>query len=146
MEECEAQGKHEAVLHRLRIPFVRRAKLECSGREEETFLLDIGLDGAFVEWNEALAAGQSVAIRFAWPGSEIPFQARCQVAWFHASGTPLVSKSLPSGAGLRFTDLSPFDRERLRSYLLDYCRQDPRVREFLRHWPEAERGDDPTAS
>jgi len=30
--------------------------------------------------------------------------------------------------------------------LVEYCRQNPRVRRFLRHWPDAERkGDDPTA-
>jgi len=30
---------------------------------------------------------------------------------------------------------------------VDYCRQNPRVRRFLRHWTESEsRGDDPTAS
>ncbi len=144
-DEHEAQGQEEAALRRLRIPFVRRVRLERSGHEEETFLLDIGLGGAFVERSEALPAGQPVEIRFAWPGSEIPFRARCRVAWWHANAAPLVSKSLPSGAGLQFTDLSDLDRERLRGHLIAYWRQDPRVRQFLRHWPEAERGDDPTA-
>ncbi len=133
------------ALRRLRIPFVRRVTLESGGRTEETYLLDIGLDGAFVERTEELPADQPLEISFPWPGSEVPFRAQCRIAWWHARGVPLVSKSLPTGAGLRFTEMSDFDRARLRSHLLEYCRQDPQVRAFLRHWPEAERSDDPTA-
>ena len=40
--------------------------------------------------------------------------------------------------------MSETDRARLRDLLEEYCRQEPSVRRFLRHWPEAERqGDDP---
>jgi hypothetical protein len=136
----------EAVLRRLRIPFVRRATLAHDGVEEEIFLIDIGLEGAFIERSESLPLDEALEIRFPWPGSEIPFRARCRVAWWHAPDSPLSSKSLPAGAGIQFTEMSDSDRERLRSHLVEYCRQDPRVRRFLRHWPEAERhGDDPTA-
>lgn len=136
----------ETVLRRLRIPFVRRAVLAHSAGEEEIFLLDIGLEGAFIERSEALPPDDSLEIRFAWPGSEIPFRAQCRVAWWHAPDSPLSSKSLPAGAGLQFTEMSEANRERLRSHLVEYCRQDPHVRRFLRHWPEAARhGDDPTA-
>ena len=46
----------------------------------------------------------------------------------------------------RGATMSQGDRDRLRAYLEDYCRQDSRVRRFLRHWPDAERvGDDPGA-
>jgi hypothetical protein len=73
-------------------------------------------------------------------------RARCRVAWWHPAEEKLASKSLPAGAGLQFLDMSEADRVRLRAYLEDYCRQDPRVRRFLRHWPDAERvGDDPGA-
>lgn len=136
----------ESVLQQLRIPFVRRVTLVLPNRTEDTFMIDIGLAGAFVERKEALAVGDAIEIRFPWPGSEIPFAARCRVAWWHSEGAPLSSKSLPPGAGLRFVEMSEPDRERLRALLVDYCRQTPRVRRFLRHWPEAERkGDDPTA-
>ena len=81
-----------------------------------------------------------------WPGSEIPFKASCRVAWWHPQGAPLASKSLPPGAGLQFVEMSQGDRSRLRTLLVEYCQQNPRVRRFLRHWPDAERtGDDPTA-
>jgi hypothetical protein len=136
----------ETVLQQLRIPFVRRVTLASASRNEEVFMLDIGLAGAFVERGEPLPVDEAIEIRFAWPGSEIPFCARCRVAWWHPEGAPLSSKSLPPGAGLQFVDMSDGDRERLRALLVDYCRQNPRVRRFLRHWPEAERkGDDPTS-
>lgn len=136
----------ESVLRQLRIPFVRRATLEGEKRREDVFLIDIGFAGVFVERQEPLPVDEPLEIRFLWPGSEIPFQARCRVAWWHPEGAPLSSKSLPPGAGLQFTEMSEADRERLRALLVDYCRQNPRVRRFLRHWPESERrGDDPTA-
>jgi hypothetical protein len=136
----------ESVLLQLRIPFVRRVALVSPGRSEDAFMIDIGLAGAFVERAEPLPTDELLEIRFPWPGSEIPFSARCRVAWWHPEGGPLFSKSLPPGAGLQFVEMSEADRERLRSFLVDYCRQNPRVRRFLRHWPEAERqGDDPTS-
>lgn len=136
----------ESVLRQLRIPFVRRVNLASSARNEDAFMIDIGLAGAFVERAESIPVDEEIEIRFPWPGSEIPFAARCRVAWWHPEGAPLSSKSLPPGAGLQFVDMSEHDRERLRALLVDYCRQNPRVRRFLRHWPEAERtGDDPTS-
>ena len=136
----------ESELQQLRIPFVRRATLISPARTEEAFLIDIGLAGAFIERAEALPVGEAIEIRIPWPGSEIPFRAHCRVAWWHAEGAPLASKSLPPGAGLQFVEMSDGDRDRLRSLLVDYCRQNPRVRRFLRHWPDSERkGDDPTA-
>ena len=136
----------ESVLRQLRIPFVRRVTLASSSRNEDAFMIDIGLAGAFVERAESIPVDEEIEIRFPWPGSEIPFAARCRVAWWHPEGAPLSSKSLPPGAGLQFVDMSEHDRDRLRALLVDYCRQNPRVRRFLRHWPEAERtGDDPTS-
>ncbi len=136
----------ESVLRQLRIPFVRRVALASSSRNEDAFMIDIGLAGAFVERAESMPVDEEIEIRFPWPGSEIPFAARCRVAWWHSEGAPLSSKSLPPGAGLQFVDMSEHDRDRLRALLVDYCRQNPRVRRFLRHWPEAERtGDDPTS-
>jgi hypothetical protein len=136
----------DTVLRQLRIPFVRRATLVGASASEDVFMIDIGMAGAFVERAEALPVDESLEIRFPWPGSEIPFAARCRVAWWHPEGAPLSSKSLPPGAGLQFVEMSGADRDRLRALLVDYCRQNPRVRRFLRHWPDAERqGDDPTA-
>ncbi len=141
-----APAPPESVLRQLRIPFVRRATLASGSWTEDVFMIDIGLAGAFVERADSLPVDEELEIRFPWPGSEVPFCARCRVAWWHPEGGPLSSKSLPPGAGLQFVHMSDADRERLRALLVDYCGQNPRVRRFLRHWPESERqGDDPTS-
>jgi|SRR5512134_1503868 hypothetical protein len=149
MSDAHIRGRDpqppDEILRQLRIPFVRKATLAWQGGEEETFLIDIGIEGAFVERREPLPNQEEIEISFAWPGSEIPFRSHCRVAWWHSEGAPLSSKSLPPGAGLQFTEMSDHDRDRLRGHLVEYCRQHPRVRRFLRHWPDAERkGDDPT--
>jgi hypothetical protein len=136
----------DRVLRQLRIPFVRRATLHRGDQEEEVFVIDIGLAGVFVERARALNRDELVSIRFPWPGSEKPFEARCRVAWWHPEGSPLSSKSLPPGGGLEFVDMSEAGKSRLRDLLLEYCQREPVVRRFLRNWPESERrGDDPTA-
>jgi Tfp pilus assembly protein PilZ len=134
----------ESVLRKLRIPFVRRATLKFPDHEEDAFTIDVGLEGIFIERPEPLKLGQELEIRFAFPDSEIPMKARCRVAWWHPEGAPLSSKALPAGAGLEFVEMSEQDRTRMREQLLAYCRQQPSVRRFLRHWPPAEReSDDP---
>jgi hypothetical protein len=136
----------ESVLRQLRIPFVRKAIFASGNWSEDVFMIDIGLAGAFVERADSLPADQEIEIRFPWPGSEIPFSARCRVAWWHPEGGAFSSKSLPSGVGLQFVQMSDADRERLRVLLVDYCQQNPQVQRFLRHWPETERqNDDPTS-
>jgi PilZ domain len=137
----------ESVLRQLRMLFVRRVTLVSPSRREEVFMIDIGLAGAFVEHAEPLPVDQALEIHFPWPGSEIPFSARCRVAWWHPEGGPLSSKSLPPGVGLQFVEMSEADRDRLRTLLVDFYRETPPpMRRFLRHWPEAKRrGDDPTS-
>lgn len=132
------------LLRKLRIPFVRKATLEHGGGAEEVFVIDLALDGLFVERATALAVGTEVTLRMLLPGNELPFTARCRVAWWHPAEKPLSSKSLPAGLGLTILEASETDRRRLRQHLEEYCRQEPTVRRFLRHWPEDERkGDDP---
>ena len=134
----------EHILKRLRIPFVRKASLVRKGQTEDAFVLDLGLEGVFIERTEELPIGEEAELTLPWPGSEVPLRASCRVAWWHAPGKKLASKTLPPGAGLQFVQLTPADKSRLRVYLEEYCRQHPRVRRFLRHWPAAERvGDDP---
>src|SRR5258708_21433401 len=135
----------ESVLRKLRIPFVRRATLtHKGGTQEEVFVIDVGLSGVFIERAEPLPVGTEVEIRVSLPGNEIPFAANCRVAWWHPPGQAVPSSELPAGAGREFTSRSEMDRVPLREQLEADCRQHPRVRRFLRHWPEAERkGDDP---
>jgi Tfp pilus assembly protein PilZ len=144
LSRAEDGVPEERVLSQLRIPFVRRASLMHGGGSEEVFVIDLGLRGVFVERREPLPVGTEAQIRLPLPGNEIPLVARCRVAWRHTADRPLASKELPAGIGLEFVELSDSDRTRLREQLEEYCRQNPRVRRFLRHWPQAERqGDDP---
>lgn len=144
LSRAEDGVPEERVLSQLRIPFVRRASLMHGGGSEEVFVIDLGLRGVFVERREPLPVGTEAQIRLPLPGNEIPLVARCRVAWRHTADAPLASKELPAGIGLEFVELSDSDRTRLREQLEEYCRQNPRVRRFLRHWPQAERqGDDP---
>jgi hypothetical protein len=133
----------EDVLRTLRIPFVRRATLVHRGETREVFTIDLGLSGVFIEQPEPLPVGDPAEITLPWSGSEIPVKALCRVAWWHPREKPLKSKALPAGAGLQFVKMSEADRVRIREQLVDHCRQHPRVRHFLRHWPREEQGDDP---
>jgi len=134
----------ENVLNHIRIPFVRRATITHRGRSSEVFTIDLGIAGVYVEYPEPLAIGEAVDLRFPWPGNEIPLEARCRVAWRHEARSSLVSKALPAGVGLQFLELSERDRSMIREHMEDHCRRHPRIRRFLRHWPQSERGgDDP---
>ena len=126
----------EPILRKMRIPLVQRARLTHRGESEDVFTADIGLLGVFVERALPLAAGEEVELRFALPGNEIPLVARCRVAWFHAAGAHLQSKSLPPGLGLEFVQLSDLDRERLRHHMLEHLRRSPAERKFSRQWPD----------
>ena len=93
----------DPVLARIRIPFIQRARLVCRGRDEAAFIVDLGLDGVFVERAELLESGEAVSIRFRLPGNEIEVAAECKVAWRHGAGA---LPTLPTGVGLHFVSLS----------------------------------------
>jgi len=134
----------DPILRRIRIPLIRRAALtRADGRGEELFVIDIGLSGVFVERSDALPSGEEVGIRFSLPGNEIPVQAACRVAWWHPPGAPLVSKSLPSGVGLEFIEVSERDRDRIRTHLLDYLRSHLGPRRFHRQRLGGAEGEEP---
>lgn len=126
----------EPILRKMRIPLVQRARLTHRGVSEDVFTADVGLLGVFVERGLPLQAGDEVELRFPLPGNEIPLVAQCRVAWFHAEGARLQSKTLPPGVGLEFLHLSDPDRERLRRHVLEHLRRQPGDRKFSRQWPD----------
>ena len=134
----------DPVLRRIRIPLIRKATLtRADGRAEDLFVIDLGLSGVFVERSDALPTGERVGLRFLLPGNVIPVQAGCRVAWWHPPGAPLVSKSLPSGVGLEFVDLSEHDRERVRAHPLEYLRSRLGARRFHRQRLSGADGEEP---
>ena len=130
----------EAVLRRIRVPFVQRATLTRAGAEEELFLVDLGLAGAFAERAEALAMGERVSLSFCLPGNEIPIVAACRVAWWNPAGEGRPSKSLPQGGGLEFVEISEADRARVRRHLIEHFSGHGGLRRFHRPWPRSEEG------
>ena len=130
---AEADAPPEAVLAKLRIPFVQRARLVHGDSDRDVFLVDLGLQGVFVEMSAPLAVQDTVQIRFPLPGNEIPVAALCRVARRHAGGAS--PRGLPAGVGLEFVDISPADRMRLREHILEYWRRAGPSRRFTRPWP-----------
>jgi hypothetical protein len=123
------------LLQAVRIAFVQRARLVHGGEAESAFTLDLGVRGVFVERAEPLPEGQRVDIEFALPGNTLPLVATCRVAWRRQAGREPASPAAPAGVGLEFVEMSETDRDRLRGYLEEYLREEPRRRRFARPWP-----------
>lgn len=120
------------AVEKVRIPFVQRASLNLQGACREAFIVDLGLEGVFLESAEAIPPSAEVGIRFPLPGNAIPLSCRGRVAWRHAGGS-----GRPPGIGIEFVAMSADDRERLREFLEAYCRRQGRGRRFARRWPLA---------
>jgi hypothetical protein len=131
----------EPVFRRIRIPFIQRAVVVHDGGREELFLIDLALRGAFVERAEPLPTAAVVEVSFRLPGNELPIVARCRVAWWRAPDMALTSKTLPSGVGLEFLDMDGEPAGRIRAYLSEYLRGNPRHRRFHRR-PDGEEEDE----
>jgi len=131
----------ESVFKKIRIPFIQRAVLVHEGGREELFLIDLALRGVFVERPEPLPRGSEVEATFRLPGNELPVVARCRVAWWRAPGMDLTAKTLPAGLGLEFLDLEGECAGRIRAYLSEYLRGNPRHRRFHRR-PDGEEEDE----
>jgi hypothetical protein len=131
----------EPVFRRIRITFIQKATLTHAGGREEAFLIDLGLRGVFVERASPLPRGETVELSFRLPGNELPVVARCRVAWWHPRDMALTSKTLPSGVGLEFVEIDGAGARRVRAYLSEYLRRNPRDRRFHRR-PEGEEEDE----
>ncbi len=123
----------DAVLEKVRIPFVQRGELLRAERRHSVFLVDLGLSGSFVELAEPPAAGEPVELSFRLPGNDIPLVVGCRVAWRHTRDER--PSQLPPGAGLEFVEVSASNRERLRAHLVDHLRSARGARRFARPWP-----------
>ena len=128
----------EPVLRKIRIPCIQRATVGFATGREDLFMIDLGLRGVFVERPRPGAAGEEIDLWFTLPGNEIRIHTRCRVAWVRPSVVAVGPRALPAGIGLEFVAMTDRDTERVRQYLVEYLRQHPRQRRFLRHPEEAE--------
>jgi Tfp pilus assembly protein PilZ len=104
----------------LRIPFVRRCRLEFDGgRATSAFLVNLNILGAYVAFDEMPLLGAAVECRFAIPGNEIEIVTRGSVAWLNPQQSHPVH-SLPPGFGVRFEGLSERDRTRIEDLVRGY--------------------------
>jgi hypothetical protein len=131
----------EPIFRKIRISFIQRATLTHDGGAEDVFTIDLGLRGVFVERAQPLEPRSLVGLSFRLPGNELPVATRCLVAWWHDPRTPLSSKTLPSGLGLEFTEIDAGGARRIRAYLSEYLRRNPRNRRFNRR-PDGEEEDE----
>ncbi len=131
----------EPVFRRIRIPFIQRALLVHAGGREELFLIDLSVRGVFAERPAPLPPGTEVETTFRLPGNELPILARCRVAWWRGPEMALTSKTLPAGIGLEFLDMDGEAVRRIRGYLTEYLRGNPRHRRFHRR-PDGEEEDE----
>ena len=131
----------EPVFRKVRIPFIQRAVLAHDGGREELFLIDLALRGVFLERPAPLSRGAEVDVTFRLPGNELPIVARCRVAWWRAPDMALTSKALPAGLGLEFLEMDGQAAGRIRRYLAEYLRGNPRHRRFHRR-PDGEEEDE----
>ena len=103
--------------------------------------IDLSLRGIFAERAEPLPPAAEVEVTFRLPGNELPVVARCRVAWWRAPEMTLSSKTLPAGLGLEFVDMDGEAARRIRGFLSDYLRGNPRHRRFHRR-PDGEEEDE----
>jgi Tfp pilus assembly protein PilZ len=118
-----------SVLKKVRIPFVRRAVLAHGASQEDVFMLDLGLGGAFVERQAPIADAETAVLHFQLPGNEIPLDLACRVGWWRPKDD---SSCLPSGVGLQFLEVSASDQARLEAFLSEYLGRQPEARRFHR--------------
>jgi hypothetical protein len=64
---------------------------------------NISLEGAFITTQRPLCVGESLKLRFWFPGYHVPIPIPAEVRWIRPSGQ---SDGRPPGAGIRFVDPS----------------------------------------
>jgi len=90
--------------------FTRKACLigvnySCQGKEYNSYILDIGAFGVFIETPEPLPLDSEIAMRFVLPGRLRPFKLQGQVVW-----------SGKQGIGVRFADLPRSQLEAIQAF------------------------------
>jgi len=111
---------------------VRRAILAHGGGEEDAFMLDLGLGGAFVEREAPLPDTETAVLRFLLPGNEIPLAIACRVGWWRPKDE---TTRLPSGVGFQFLEVAASDQARLEAFLSEYLGRETEGRRFHRAPP-----------
>ena len=113
------------------IPYVRTCVLLRQGRPREAMLCTLGVRGTYITFARSLAEEipnlhEELHVTFLLPGESIPISAEATVTWKNID-EPGTTESLPPGCGVRFTSMSPDDRQRIAELVADY-RDSPQPR------------------
>jgi len=104
----------------IRVPFVRRCRLEYQGGVSDTaFIVNINALGAYVARDKIPTLGRAVVFRFQLPGSEREIAIDGVVAWANPQQEHPVH-SLPPGFGIAFRVLADDARQRIDKIVAEY--------------------------
>ena len=112
----------------VRVPYVQRCRLAAGARVRKALICNVSVLGVYVTLDEPLPdLGAELEVSFTLPGDPDPIRSAAAVIWQNREPERKLD-SLPQGCGLKFTGLSPADRERLAALTKDYCEAiEPRV-------------------
>ena len=103
----------------IRVPFVRRCRVEHLAGGDSTFLVNINVLGAYIAHDKMPPLGKEVVCRFQVPGREDEVAVEGVVAWTNPQQEHPVH-SLPPGFGIAFREISDRARERIEEVVFDY--------------------------
>jgi len=108
----------------LRVPFVRRCRLDMAGVHVSGFIVNINVLGAYVALDALPSLGQSIGCRFGLPGTEQQIEVEGTVAWVNPRQQHPVH-SLPPGFGLKFREISADAKRRIELLIAEYIARHP---------------------
>jgi Tfp pilus assembly protein PilZ len=110
----------------LRVPYVRRCKMQYTDRNVYGFVVNLNILGAYVaaEAGKFPALGESVVCHLTTPDNNLPMPLAGVVAWVNAH-QPHPVHSLPPGFGIKFENISDEHRRRIQDVVDEYLRRHP---------------------
>jgi Tfp pilus assembly protein PilZ len=102
-----------------RIPLIARCWMRDSRGAQEGLLCNLSVLGVYVTVERPPAEGETVLLRFLLPDGERPIECDVEITWQNPE-PPLAVDSLPPGCGVRFTQMVPWDRQRIEALVADY--------------------------
>lgn len=90
-----------------RAPLVAEIEYSSDSPSVSKRLTDLSIDGLFIDTMTPLPPGSLISIRFNLPGDMLPVVVLGEVVWGQEH----------LGMGVRFMNLRPKDRERIRAYV-----------------------------
>ena len=101
-----------------RVPKDFDVRYSSAEGEVSSNLSDIGLGGAFINADPPLATGACFNLRIQLPDGGKEIEVTSEVVWTRAKEGITAKGRAPAGMGIKFLNLSPQDKERIRRVLV----------------------------